>query len=116
LNTVIINLDYETFPIMECRKIRSLIEKGMSEAGFTQNNRLFISNVDSEIAFARARDVMHRVERECRDDGVDILHCARGFYGIPCSQIVDLIPTAAHEITVDFMASGTFQRLFPGYS
>ena len=117
LNTaIIINLDYENFPILKCRKVWGLIEDGMAEAGFSKNNRLFLTNVGSEIAFARARDVLHRVEEDCRVQGEDILHCVREFYGIPYPQIVDLALPAAHEITVDFLATGTFQNLFPGHS
>ena len=117
LNTaIIINLDYENYPILKCRKVWDLIETAMTEAGFSKNNRLFLTNVGSEIAFARARDVLHRVEENCRALGDDGLHCVREFYGIPYAQIVDLAQPSAHEITVDFLATGTFQNLFPGHS
>ena len=115
MNTaIIINLDYEAFPIVKCRKIWGLIEKGMADAGFLKNNRLFITNANPEVAFEKARDVLHQVEDDCRADGEDFQSCIREFYGIPHSQIVDLSLPSAHEITVDFIASGTFQSLFPG--
>lgn len=117
MNTVIIvNLDYESFPIVKCRQLWQRIEKAMAEAGFSKSNRLFISNADSGTAFARARDAMQRVERQCRDDDEDIMHCVREFYGIPYSQIVDLVQPSAQEITVDFLSGGSFQRLFPDYA
>lgn len=115
MNTVIvINLDYETFPIAKCQRAWALIEKGMVEAGFVKSNRLFITQVDSETAFARARDVMHRIEKNCQDE--DVLLCVREFYGIPYSQIIDLVRPPVHEVSVDFMATGTFRKLFPGYA
>lgn len=114
MNTVIvINLDYETFPVVECQRAWALIEKGMVEAGFVRRNRLFIATVDSETAFARARDVMHRIEKDCHDE--DVLLCVREFYGIPFSQIIDLARPSLHEVSVDLMATGAFQKLFPGY-
>lgn len=119
MTVVIIDLDYDASPIATCRKVWSLIEKRMSQAGFVKYNRLFVSNADSATAFARARDVMQGVDKEYRDQGEDILQCVREFYGIPgvpFSHIVDLVQPSAHEITVDFLAVGTFQKLFPGYS
>lgn len=117
MNTVIIiNLDYESFPIVKCRQLWQRIEKAMAEAGFSKSNRLFISNADSGTAFARARDAMQRIERQCRDDDEDIMQCVREFYGIPYSQIVDLVQPSAQEITVDFLSSGSFQKLFPDYA
>ena len=117
MNTVIIiNLDYESFPIVKCKRVWDLIETGMCEAGFIKSNRLFIANVNSEIAFAKARSVLHDIENACLAEGEDVLHCVREFYGIPYSQIVDLALPSAREITVDFMAAGSFQKLFPAYS
>ena len=120
MNTVIIiNLDYESFPIVKCRQLWQRIEKAMAVAGFSKSNRLFITNADSGTAFARARDAMQRVERQCRDDDEDIMRCVREFYGIPhfqTSQIVDLVQPSAQEITVDFLSGGSFQKLFPDYA
>ena len=117
MNTVIIiNLDYENFPIIKCREVWQRIEMAMAEAGFNKSNRLFISNADSGTAFARARDAMQRVERQCREADEDIMQCVREFYGIPYSHIVDLVQPSTHEITVDFLSGGSFQKLFPAYA
>ena len=113
---IIINLDYENFPIVKCRELWQCIETAMVDAGFIKNNRLFISNTDSGTAFARARDAMHRVERHCRDEDEDVMQCVREFYGIPYSQIVDLVQPSTQEITVDFLSGGSFQKLFPNYA
>ena len=113
MNTVIIiNLDYEAFPITKCQTIWHLIEERMTEAGFSKNNRLFLTNMDSEIAYQQARGVIGRIEKEVNDQEGKAVHFIRDMYGIPFSQIVDLTTPLASEIVVDFMATGTFQKYF----
>ena len=113
MNTVIIiNLDYEAFPIAKCQAIWQRIEERMAEAGFSKNNRLFLTNMDSDTAYEEARDVIRKIEQELNDQGEQVVHFIRDMYGIPFSQIVDLTSPSAKEIVVDFMATGTFQKYF----
>ena len=113
MNTVIIiNLDYEAFPIVKCQTIWNLIEERMIEAGFSKSNRLFLTNMDSEIAYKQARSVISRLENEVNDQVGQAVHFIRDMYGIPFSQIVDLTTPLASEIVVDFMATGTFHEYF----
>ena len=113
MNTVIIiDLDYEAFPIAKCQAIWQRIEETMIEAGFSKNNRLFLTNMDSEIAYEEARSVIRRIEKELSKQGEQVVHFIRDMYGIPYSQIVNLTSPSVNEIVVDFMATGTFQKYF----
>ena len=44
------------------------------------------------------------------------MQCLREFYGIPYSQIVDLVQPSTQEITVSFLSGGSFLKLFPNYA
>ena len=113
MNTVIIiNLDYETLPVVKCKQIWALIELRMTQAGFTKNNRLFSTTINPEAAFKLAGSVMAGIEEEFRVRGESAMQCVREFYGVPQSQIVDLAAPLAHEIEVDLMATGAFQKFF----
>lgn len=113
MNTVIIiNLDYETLPVVKCKQIWAVIEMRMTQAGFAKHNRLFATTMKSDAAFKLARSVMAGIEEEFRVQGESVMQCVREFYGVPHSQIVDLAAPLAHEIEVDLMATGAFQKFF----
>ena len=112
MNTVIvINLDYEAFPITKCRKAWEMIESEMLSAGFFRSNRLFVTALPSKQAFQSAVEAMRRYEKCCDDQ--DLLLCVREFYGIPASEIVDLLQPAAKDFHVDVLSSASFPELFP---
>ena len=109
---IIINLNYEAFPIAKCQAIWLHIEEQMVEAGFTKYNRFFLTTMDSKIAYERARSVIRKTEEELLEPEQQDVHFIRDMYGIPFSHIVDLTSPSADEIIVDFMATGTFQKFF----
>ena len=113
MNTaIIINLDYENIPIEKCRHVWELIEVRMEKAGFVKSNRIFVTNMDSETAYKQARGVTDSVFEEFLTDGEGVAPYLKEFYGIPYAQIVDLSKPTVHEIKVDMMATGTFQKFF----
>ena len=113
MNTVIIiNMNYEGLPIAKCQAIWQRIEERMTEQGFFKNSRLFLTDMDSEDAYKKARAVVRKIEEELNEQGEPVVHFIRDMYGIPFSQIVDLTSPMAHEIVVDFMATGTSQKYF----
>ena len=117
MNTVIIiNLDYEAFPISKSQAIWRRIEERMVHAGFSKNNRLFLTSMDSEVAYEQAREVIRETERELHDESENVVHFIRDMYGIPFSQIVDLTSPSANEIVVDFMSTGTFRKYFAQFN
>lgn len=112
MNTaIIINLDYENTPIEKCRRVWKLIEIRMEQAGFIKSSRIFVTSMDSESAYKQARGVTDNIFEELLANG-DPAHYLKEFYGIPYAQIVDLSTPSVHEIEVDTMATGTFQKFF----
>ena len=109
---IIINLDYETQSIVNCRRLWGIIEMRMSEIGFTKNSRRFVTTMDSDTACKQARSVIDSIEAEYRTKGQSALAFIRDFYSVPCDQIINLAPPVAHAIEVDMMASDAFQKFF----
>lgn len=114
MNTaIIINLDYESQPIVKCRQLWKLIDSRMTETGFSTNSRRFVTRLDTESACAKAKAVIDSIDTEYKTMGLNAMSYIRDFYAVPCNQIVDLAGPASHAIEVDLMASGAFQRFFP---
>jgi hypothetical protein len=109
---IVINLDYETQPVVKCRRLWKIIDTRMAVAGFKTNNRRFISNLDMEAACQKARAVIDAIEADYQTSGQSAKSFIRDFYAAPCSQIVSLSDPVKHSIEVDMMASGAYQRFF----
>ncbi len=113
MNTaIIINLDYQTQPIVKCRQLWKIIEARMAKAGFIMNSRRFVTAKSSETACTQARAVIDGIELEYGAKGQSALPFIRDFYAIPCDKIINLAAPVAHSIEVDLMASGAFQKFF----
>ena len=113
MNTaIIINLDYETQPIVKCRQLWEMIEARMAQAGFTKSSRRFVTPLDSEAACKQARDVMDSIEAEYLAKGQSAAAYIRDFYAVPYAQITNLAAPVSHAIEVDVMATGAFQKFF----
>jgi hypothetical protein len=113
MNTaVIINLDYETQPIVKCRQLWKMIELRMGAAGFSRNSRRFVTSVDIETACKQAQGVMESIEADYKARGLDATSYIRDFYAVPCNQMINLAVPADQAIEVDLMASGAFQKFF----
>ena len=109
---IIINLDYETQSIVNCRRLWGVIEMHMSKAGFTKNSRRFVTDLDSDSASKQARGVIDTIEAEYRTKGQSALAFIRDFYAVPCDQIINLAPPVTYAIEVDMMSSDAFQKFF----
>lgn len=109
---IIINLDYETQPIVKCRQLWTVIEEQMTKAGFVKNSRRFVAAADSDTACRLARGVIDSIENEYRAKGQSAVACIRDFYAVPYAKIINLMGPMSHAIEVDMMASGAFQKFF----
>jgi len=109
---IIINLDYETRPIVKCRELWQVIESRMSKAGFSKISRRFVTAMDADTACKQAIGVMDSIEAEYKANGLSAMAFIRDFYAVPCDQITNLAPPVSHAIEVDMMASGAFQKFF----
>lgn len=113
MNTaVIINLDYESQPIVKCRQLWKMIDLRMAAAGFTRTSRRFVTAMDAPTACKQARGVMDSIEADYQARGLDAVSFIRDFYAVPCDQMINLAVPATDAIEVDLMASGAFQKFF----
>jgi hypothetical protein len=109
---IIINLAYETQPIVKCRELWKTIETRMTKAGFEKNSRRFVTVMDPETACKQARGVIESIEAEYAALGQSAFAYIRDFYAVPYDKIINLAPPVSHSIEVDMMASGAFQKFF----
>jgi hypothetical protein len=109
---IIINLDYETQPIVKCRQLWKTIETRMVEAGFEKNSRRFVSALAPEIACKQARAVIDTIELEYCTKGKSAFAFIRDFYAVPYEKIINLAGPSSDAIEVEMMASGAFQKFF----
>lgn len=109
---IILHLNYEAQLLVQCRQLWSIIETSMLAAGFSKSGRIFVTQMDPEIAFKKAREVMDRIEQSYQAKGDSAYGYLRDFYGIPYAEIIDLAVPSMPAIEVDMMASGAFQKFF----
>lgn len=113
MNTaIILNLDYEQRNIEVCKRVWSEIEHNMLHAGFVKNNRLFLTNLQKDIACKQARAVVEQLDAKLANEGINLFDCIREFYGIDYQQINNLLAPANEAIEVDFMDTGQFKQYF----
>lgn len=109
---IIINLDYETQPIVKCRELWKAIETRMTKAGFQKYSRRFVTAMDPETACKQARGVIDSIEVEYCGQGLSAIVYIRDFYAVPYDKIINLAAPVSHSIEVDVMASDAFQKFF----
>ncbi len=109
---IVINLDYETKPIVKCQQLWTVIETRMSDAGFVKVSRRFVIPLDAEAAGKQARAVIDGIESEYLAKGHSAMAYIRDFYAVPYEAIINLAGPVSHAIEVDMMASGAFQKFF----
>lgn len=109
---IIINLDYENQPTVQCRNLWAVIEARMITAGFFKNSRRFLTSLDADSACRLARGVMDAIEREYGLRGQSATVCLRDFYAVPHDAIIPLMTPVSHAIEVNMMSTGAFQKFF----
>ena len=109
---IVINLDYETKPIVKCQQLWAVIETRMSDAGFVKISRRFVISMDADAAGKQARGVIDGIESEYLAKGFSAVAYIRDFYAVPYEAIINLAGPVSHAIEVDMMASGAFQKFF----
>jgi hypothetical protein len=109
---IVIHLDYENQPTVQCRNLWAVIEARMLAAGFEKSGRRFLSDLDSHSAGQLAQSVMDAIDREYTRRGQSAMACLNDFYAVPRAKIVDLLAPVSHAIEVDMMSTGAFQTFF----
>jgi len=102
MNTaIVINLDYQHLPEQTAQRIWKEIDRTLVDAGFTRNNRLFLSPLSPEAASQRVRAVMVQLEARLATEGLSLYGALADFYAMDYLHTENLLvpPTASIEVT-----------------
>lgn len=108
MNTaIVINLDYQHLPDAAAHKIWAAIESALLEAGFTRNNRLFLSPLEPELASAQVRELMQQLELQLAAQGLSLYGALADFYAVDYLHTENLMVPSPSSIDVtELPASG----------
>ncbi len=101
MNTAIaINLDYPHLGEAAARRIWFAIEVAFINAGFTRNNRLFLSPLKPDEAAVVVREIVARLETELAAEGLSLYGALADFYAIDYLHTQNLLMPAPAAIDV----------------
>lgn len=83
MNTaIVINLDYQHLSQTAAQRIWEAVEHVFLVAGFTRNNRLFLSPLEPEAASALVRELVQRLETQLAAEGLSLYGALADFYAV----------------------------------
>lgn len=88
---IVINLDYDSNPAMDCHRAWDMIRTQMQAAGFRLEGRLFTTELASEDACAAARVVMNGLDEHPALAPGGVFTFLKEFYGYDHSHSVNLL-------------------------
>ena len=99
---IVITLDHEHLGPESASRIWAGIEQGLLAAGFIKNNRLFLSSLNPEQAFAAAREVTDALEEHLTGHRSSQYAALQEFYCIDyLSTAILLVPSSSHSINTN---------------
>lgn len=109
MNTaIVINLDHERLGADGARQIWGMIETALVGAGFVKNNRVFLSVLPPDQAFAAARKVVDELEVRLVEQGLSLYGALLEFYGMDYLNTENLMVPSPNSIVVSgSIASGS---------
>lgn len=101
MNTaIVINLDHERLGADGARQIWGMIETALVGAGFIKNNRLFLSTLPPDQAFAAARKLIDALEVRLVEQGLSLYGALLEFYGMDYLNTENLLVPSPASIVV----------------
>lgn len=97
---IVITLDHEHLGPESASRIWAGIEQGLLAAGFIKNNRLFLSSLNPEQAFAAAREVTDALEAQLAGQGISLYAALQEFYGMDYLSTENLLVPSSASIIV----------------
>jgi hypothetical protein len=98
---IVINLDYNSHSYEACKTLWEDIRKGMIEAGFRQEGRLFTTDMDEEEACGSAIRVIEAIEGHTSYYDKRVYSFLKEFYGVRMECTVNLMLPPADSIEVE---------------
>ena len=101
MNTaIVINLDHERLGADGARQIWAMIEETLVNAGFVKNNRLFLTPLAPDEAFAAARELIDGLESRLVAQGLSLYGALQEFYGMDYLNTENLLVPSLDGIVV----------------
>ncbi len=98
---IVINLDYESYFVDDCKFVWERIRQEMENSGFRMDKRLFTIDSSEEAACDTARTVIERLNRSPKLQGIDVYSYMKDFYGYDHSNAVNLMLPSTKNIVVE---------------
>lgn len=101
MNTaIVINLDYPHLNQAAAQRIWEMIEQAFLQAGFSRNNRLFLSPLQPEAASVQVRELMQKLELQLAAQGLSLYGALADFYAVDYLHTENLMLPSPSSIDV----------------
>lgn len=115
-SAIVINFDYENSDYGTLRGLYRDVRGALLEAGFRQEERMFISNMGADEACEVARGIVEGLEVHHEFFKKEIFKYIKEFYGFEMDNVMNMMVPGGSGIQVDEAESEIEELVFSGYS
>ena len=97
---IVINLDYESSSVTKVKPIFNEVKRAMLEAGFRQDGRYFVIDLNHDQTCDKAREVIEAIDKQFQPEGESVYTYIKDFFCFDLSDVTNLLLPAEDDIDV----------------